>query len=146
MDGHKGARPVLFAVALIVSCGGTKPSRQEPAGMIEDASVAWDVAGHPDTTALVTGADVAAPLPADTALPADGASTPDLFAAPDGPSPAGMPAVRLVARVDRSKPDAPRFAWSGSTILARFTGSSIGVHLAGPTNYFDVRVDGMLLP
>jgi lysophospholipase L1-like esterase len=46
--------------------------------------------------------------------------------------------------VDRSNPAGSRFAWSGSTILARFTGSSIGVKLGGATNYFDVRVDGVL--
>jgi lysophospholipase L1-like esterase len=60
----------------------------------------------------------------------------------DGAS--GTPAVRFVARVDRSDPAGPRFAWSGSTILARFTGSTIGIRLAGATDYFDVRIDGTL--
>jgi lysophospholipase L1-like esterase len=54
--------------------------------------------------------------------------------------------VRFVARVDRSDPAGPRFAWSGSTILARFTGSTIGVRLGGPANYYDIRIDGALQP
>jgi lysophospholipase L1-like esterase len=54
--------------------------------------------------------------------------------------------VRFVARVDRSDPAGPRFAWSGSTVLARFLGASIGVRLGGPANYYDVRIDGMLQP
>jgi lysophospholipase L1-like esterase len=60
------------------------------------------------------------------------------------PVDAGPPAVRFVARVDRTNPMSPRFAWSGSTMLARFTGSSIGVHLSGPTTYFDVSIDGVM--
>ena len=54
--------------------------------------------------------------------------------------------VRFVGRIDRSNPAGPRFAWSGTTILARFTGASVGVRLGGGTNYFDVRIDGMLQP
>jgi lysophospholipase L1-like esterase len=63
----------------------------------------------------------------------------------DAPYDAGPPAVRFVARVDYTNPAQPKFAWSGSTILARFTGSSIGVNLSGPTTYFDVSVDGTML-
>jgi hypothetical protein len=59
---------------------------------------------------------------------------------------AGPAAVRFVARVDRTSATGPRFAWSGSTILARFTGSSIGINLQGPTTYFDVSIDGTLQP
>src|SRR6266542_945376 len=59
---------------------------------------------------------------------------------------AGAPAVRFIARVDRTDPAGARFDWSGSTILARFTGSSIGVRLSGKANYFDVRIDGTLQP
>jgi lysophospholipase L1-like esterase len=61
-----------------------------------------------------------------------------------GPADAGPPAVRFVARVDRTNAMGPRFAWSGSTILARFTGSSIGIDLMGPTTYFDVSIDGTM--
>jgi lysophospholipase L1-like esterase len=74
----------------------------------------------------------------------DAAATADVDMGPDTATDAGPPAVRFVARVDRSNPAGPRFAWSGSTILARFTGASIGVRLADATDYFDVRIDGVL--
>jgi hypothetical protein len=64
----------------------------------------------------------------------------------DEPPPSGAAEVRFIARVDRSNPAGPRFAWSGSTILARFMGPSIGVKLGGGGVYFDVRIDGMLQP
>ncbi|MGD0674786.1 MAG: SGNH/GDSL hydrolase family protein [Polyangiaceae bacterium] len=54
------------------------------------------------------------------------------------------PGVRFVARVDYESATGPRFAWSGSTILAQFTGSSIGIKLSGPPTYFDVTIDGTL--
>jgi lysophospholipase L1-like esterase len=145
MNGDKDVGRVLLVLATIVGCGGTKAAGQGPSAMSVDASVTTDVLGLSDT-ASVSEADLAAHVVSDTALFVDGPATPDLFTAPDSPTQPGTPAVRFVARVDRSNPDAPRFAWSGSTILARFSGSSIGVRLAGATNYFDVRIDGMLLP
>ena len=57
---------------------------------------------------------------------------------------AGPPAVRYVGRFDHTNPTGARFAWPGSTILARFTGSSIGVKLSGPTTYFDISIDGTM--
>jgi lysophospholipase L1-like esterase len=54
--------------------------------------------------------------------------------------------VRFVARVDTTSATGPRFAWSGSELFARFTGSSIGVRLSGPTTYFDWYIDGVLQP
>jgi lysophospholipase L1-like esterase len=53
-------------------------------------------------------------------------------------------AVRFVARVDYESATGPRFAWSGSTILAQFTGNSIGIRLSGAAKYFDVTIDGTL--
>src|SRR4051794_6235247 len=104
-----------------------------------DAAGSTPVGGSPDATAPPPVADAASTL--EVSLPAD-ASIADGPAAAD----AGAPGVRFVARVDRMNAAGPRFAWSGSTILARFTGSSIGVRLSGATNYFAVRIDGVLLP
>jgi lysophospholipase L1-like esterase len=63
---------------------------------------------------------------------------PDASAAPSG--------VRFVGRVDRSDPAGPRFSWPGTSIVARFTGSTIGVRLRDPGNFFQVFVDGMPQP
>lgn len=46
-----------------------------------------------------------------------------------GPGAARRVAPRLVGRFDRSSPAGPRFAWSGSTVEARFRGRSIAVRL-----------------
>src|SRR5215212_7525322 len=60
--------------------------------------------------------------------------------------PSGPPAVRFIGRVDRSDPAGPRFSWPGTTVVARFTGPSIGVRLRDPGNFFQVSVDGMPQP
>jgi lysophospholipase L1-like esterase len=56
--------------------------------------------------------------------------------------------VRAEGRFDRSDRDALTFAWSGSRISARFSGTSAGVVLtdAGGKNQFAVLIDGTLQP
>jgi lysophospholipase L1-like esterase len=54
--------------------------------------------------------------------------------------------VRIIGRADWSDPAGPRFCWSGTTIAARFTGSSVGVRLRDGGNYFHVTLDGDALP
>jgi lysophospholipase L1-like esterase len=50
--------------------------------------------------------------------------------------------VRLVGRFDRSDPAGPRFAWSASSIHARFSGTELAVRLKDDgTNVFQVIVD-----
>jgi lysophospholipase L1-like esterase len=87
-------------------------------------------------------------MPDADRLPADVAGTPASLdgGAPDAGAAAGPPAVRFVGRIDRTDPAAPRFAWSGTTVLARFNGSSIGVRLGGGANYYDIRIDDVLRP
>jgi lysophospholipase L1-like esterase len=55
------------------------------------------------------------------------------------------PAVRFVGRFDTTDPAGPRFAWSGSGMLARFSGASVGIRLAGAQQY-TVLIDGALQP
>ena len=154
MYGSKGARLVPLFLLMLARCGGAPASQpaEDPSGPTPpDAAVPADAAtrdaapatpadGSPDLGAPAPGADAALIL--DAAMAADAGVV--IVDAP--PSDPGAPAVRFVGRIDRANPAAPRFAWSGSTILARFTGSSIGVRLAGATNYFAVRIDGVLAP
>ncbi|MDS0528461.1 GDSL-type esterase/lipase family protein [Clostridium sp. SHJSY1] len=50
----------------------------------------------------------------------------------------------LIGRFDRSDVNAPRFAWSNSTIKARFIGTGISVNLkSSGDNWFNVVVDGV---
>jgi lysophospholipase L1-like esterase len=76
----------------------------------------------------------------------DASATVTLDAAPEGSQAvdAGSPAVRFVGRIDRTNAAGPRFAWPGTTALARFTGSTIGVRMSGPPTYFDVSIDGVM--
>jgi hypothetical protein len=55
------------------------------------------------------------------------------------------PGVRFVGRVDTSDPAGVSFAWSGVGVLARFTGTSLGVRLQGDEQY-TVLIDGELQP
>jgi lysophospholipase L1-like esterase len=57
--------------------------------------------------------------------------------------------LRFSGRVDRSAPEGPRFAWSGTSLTVRFTGTSLGLRLRelpkkgeGGPNRFRVSVDG----
>lgn len=54
--------------------------------------------------------------------------------------------VRFIGRFDFSDPQGPRFAWSASTIIARFYGTGISVRLSSPSsNYFTVLLDGAVV-
>jgi lysophospholipase L1-like esterase len=78
---------------------------------------------------------------------------PGLSGSGSGGAPAGgdggtLPAaagVRFVGRVDTSEPEGARFAWSGAGVVARFSGSSLGVRLEGGQQY-TVLIDGELGP
>ena len=98
-----------------------------------------DTNPRPTTDAGATGDATATP-----AADARGA-TPDGGAADQGGNPGGTPAVRFVGRFDRSDLAGPRFAWSGSGMIARFSGTSVGVKLGGAQQY-TVLIDGVLKP
>ncbi len=66
--------------------------------------------------------------------------------------------IQYIGRFDVSKPDAPRFAWSGSIIKARYQAERIVLLLkdappanrtddtgASFRNWFDVLIDGQLV-
>jgi len=54
-----------------------------------------------------------------------------------------MEPVHFIGRFDTSDPSGPRFAWSASAVLARFTGSSLAVRLRDEgNNSFLVVIDG----
>lgn len=79
--------------------------------------------------------------------------TSPIDAAPIAPAPTPVapattalpaPTARFVGRFDTSDPSAPRFAWSGSTIAARFEGTGVSARLRDDgRNSFTVVVDGV---
>jgi len=89
----------------------------------------------------------------DAAPPPDDATPPPVDATTNNPvaPPAGVVAlgVRWLGRVDTtSEPTHPRFAWSGSGFVARFSGTSLSAALAitGPATLFKAVVDGTPQP
>jgi lysophospholipase L1-like esterase len=62
-----------------------------------------------------------------------------------GAPPSGQPALHFVGRVDATDPNAAKFAWSGTGVVARFEGTSVGVRLSTGQEY-TVVVDGMVRP
>jgi hypothetical protein len=112
------------------------------------ASEAAAAAGTVGVTAAAggTSASSAADRPSSAGeLPAASADASALTpgAGLDGSAP--EPGVRFVGRFDGSDPAGPRFAWSGSGILARFSGTAVGVRLAGGQQY-TVLIDGVEQP
>jgi lysophospholipase L1-like esterase len=61
---------------------------------------------------------------------------------------AGAAGILLVGRFERSDPAAPRFAWSGSTVRARFSAPAVAVELDedGDGQHYAVVVDGVAAP
>ena len=56
---------------------------------------------------------------------------------------AGPVGPRFIGRFDQSKPDAPVFAWPGTAIALRFSGTAVGVTLSdNGKNVFEVVLDG----
>ncbi len=148
------ARSRWATLALLAATGCGSSSSSAPSGppVVTTGAGGGSAAGRSGTTtdaggsaglggARGTGGDASA---RDAGTGGTAAMTPDA-ATSDAPPPsdAGTPSVRFVGRVDRTNAAGPRFAWPGTTVLARFTGSTIGVRLSGPTTYFDVSIDGV---
>jgi lysophospholipase L1-like esterase len=124
-----GGNPAAGAGSSGVPTAGTGDSGGSPAGSADAGKTSGD------------GSFSDAPSTA-----ADGAPGTEGGAAVEAGPGSAASAVRFVGRVDRTNAAGPRFAWSGTTALARFTGSSIGVRMSGPTAYFDISIDGVMQP
>jgi lysophospholipase L1-like esterase len=55
---------------------------------------------------------------------------------------ADNPGIQYIGRFDFADPKKPRCDWPGSSIQARFTGTTITVKISGGTNDFNVIIDG----
>jgi lysophospholipase L1-like esterase len=94
------------------------------------------------------------PTPVGSPAPPNGEGSPAVTGIqnPSGSEPPAMPpatpavpAPRFVGRVDTSDGAGARFAWSGTGVVAHFSGSSVAVRLSGGQQY-TVLVDGVLQP
>ena len=129
----------LIAVVL-ASCTGTV---DEPVAVDGDASVVDDTSARTGEDSRAASVDSV--TTDDTAKADDTASSAETIVA-DTPADvavdAGPPGVRFIGRFDTSDPTGPKFAWSGSAMRARFTGTAIRVKLGGAANQFAVVIDG----
>lgn len=67
--------------------------------------------------------------------------------AADATATASEPAVHFVGRMDTSDSAGPRFAWSGTGVVANFLGTEVTIQLDDSgSNQFTVLVDGELAP
>jgi lysophospholipase L1-like esterase len=121
---------LLLALTLVACTGTTDPVATDDSTDAGDSALADSATA--DTTALdeTSGGDSMIVEPTDSVPPADSAVD------------AGPPGVRFIGRFDTTDPMGPKFAWSGSAMLARFTGTAIKVRFAGQPNQFAVIVDG----
>lgn len=73
----------------------------------------------------------------------DGGNPPDTSRPPDGfPDSGGDAGVRLQGRFDLTDAIRPSFGWSGSAMIARFSGTGATLRIDGSPNQFTVVVDG----
>jgi lysophospholipase L1-like esterase len=93
---------------------------------------------------LAIGAGCSRTSDTSPAFGGSGTATPGMDAATGGDD-AGAPGVRFIGRFDTSDSMGPRFAWSGSGIVARFSGTSVSVKLLG-AQQFTVVLDGVVQP
>jgi lysophospholipase L1-like esterase len=106
-----------WLLLLLVGCDASSMSSSDLAGPSRDLAEA-DLAG---VDLAQSAADLAN-------------ANPDLL--PEAPS------VRLIGRIDNGDPAGPRFSWSGSSIVARFSGTAVSVHLSDSVDHFKVMIDG----
>lgn len=123
-------RIVLLAI-LLISCSGTEDSGAVEGNDAngEDTSGATTDSAVDDTTTDSSTDDATAdsPTPPDTATMETSAD-------------AGPPAVRFIGRFTTDAN--PKFAWSGSAMRARFTGTGVRIKLSGSPNQFAYTIDG----
>jgi lysophospholipase L1-like esterase len=135
-------RPTVVVLWLLSlgcwGCGDDSTTADDGGGeSATDAGADADAAADGDADVPVEaetegGADGDADVPAD-----DAGETLD-----DGGGPP-VAEVHYNGRFDWSDPAAPRFAWSASSIRARFNGTGVSVTLdAEGDNYFEVLIDG----
>jgi len=145
-------RFVLASFALLGAAGSCSKSDSTPAAGAASSSTAATSGvttgasggGSPSTGTTATaagtgGAGGSGMGGAGGSGPSDAGGGQDVTIAP------GTPGVRFVGRFDKTNPAQPKFSWSGSGIIAQFSGTSAGIKLAGGQQY-TVLVDGMLRP
>jgi hypothetical protein len=129
-----------------VACSDADSEASGPGGAVGTGAMVGALAGAPSAGSGGSGqagADVSGAGGAPVASGSAGAISAG-GASPDAMVP-GEPGVRFVGRVDTSDAAGARFAWSGTGIVARFSGTELAVRMNGAQQY-TVLIDGELQP
>lgn len=118
-----------------IACSDADSESSAPGGSLGAGAIVGASAGAPSAGGGAGGAPVASS--GAGAISAGGASRDDEVP--------GEPGVRFVGRVDTSDAAGARFAWSGTGIVARFSGTELAVRMNGAQQY-TVLIDGELQP
>lgn len=101
----------------------------------------------PTPTSAVSGGAVEFEIAATAPAPAVPTAAPTAQGGSSG-EPAFVsahdPRIRYIGRADMSAPDQVLFDWPAVSIAARFTGTSLTLHLRDERNQYDVVVDGKM--
>lgn len=153
--------PAVFLAAAFLGplgSGCSGEDSQAPAALTGGSGAggaAQNVGGGAPTGVAGAAGAPSTPNTSETPAASEGQVEPNLpVATPDAISDAGLvpgaslePAVHFVGRVDTSDPAGPRFAWSGTGVVASFSGTSVTLRLDDTgSNQFTVVLDGELAP
>ncbi|XXX73449.1 SGNH/GDSL hydrolase family protein [Sorangium sp. So ce134] len=132
----KLASAVCIAWSALAGCGDDDPNGTTSSGAGSSASTSASSAGGEGGSGEGGGGEGGAGAGA-TASSTSGTGGGD----PSGDT------VRFIGRFDTTKPEGPRFSWAGSSIVTRFSGTSISVRFndestAAQSNFFQVVIDG----
>lgn len=124
------SRAVASLIPLVLACGVAPATR--------GTSVAPPAAA-PEIVAAGLDSSVAPPAPTPEPEPAPVADAPSI----DPIKPQPPPGPIFLGRFDLANATGPRFSWSGSAIVLRFTGPSVAVTLEdNGWNWYEVEIDG----
>jgi lysophospholipase L1-like esterase len=133
LAGAGGSAPIDAAAAPSGASGGAAPGAAAASGSPTEVAAGGGMSTAEEAVGGALG------------LSGDGGAASTSAGADAGALPEGTPGVRFVGRVDTSEAAGALFAWSGTGVVARFTGSSLGVRLTGGQQY-TVLIDGQVGP
>jgi lysophospholipase L1-like esterase len=145
----------LLALLSAFGCGtgdGTRapsaaPENPDPVGSAQGGSTAAAPGVAPPVAGAAGAGDVALGSGGGLALGGGGSDAVAAGGGSGGAPGAGEAALHFVGRVDQRDAAGPRFAWSGTGFVARFSGSDVSVTLnGGGAVEFTLLIDGVLQP
>lgn len=123
------------------------PENPEAVASGQGGAAGATAGGVPPAPGAAGAGDVALGSGGSLALGGGGSESVAAGGGSGGAPAAGEAALQFVGRIDRRDAAGPRFAWSGTGVVARFSGSDASVSLnGGGAVEFTLLIDGVLQP